>query len=456
MTPVIRNITDNRTVEPHPIRLVVEDDLQRSRLTVFFRLILAIPHLIWFVLWSIVVFFAAILAWVIVLATAHLPQALHRFFSAYVRYSTHLYSYLYLAANDYPGFVGEAGDYPVDVKVDPPARQSRWKTLVRFLIALPAIFLTTALTGAPGGGGGGGSWQGSGSDGGQDAGWSSFSGQGGVLVFAAFFGWFVCVALGRMPLGFRDLAVFGLRYSAQTTAFLLFLTDRYPNADTREPAATQPTPKKPVRLRVEDDLRRSRLTVFFRLLLALPHLVWLALWGIAVFFALIVGWFATLFTGRLPEALHRFIGAYLRYDTHVLAFLFLIANPFPGFTGTPGSYPVDLEIDPRRQQNRWKTLFRIFLAIPAFALALGLGFVLWLVAVFGWFVGVLLARMPEGLRNLGAYCLRYTQQAYGYVYLLTDSYPFAGPAEYVEPEREEEPEALPAWPGPLRPPSLSS
>ena len=31
----------------HPVRLVVSDDLQRNRLTVFFRLILAIPHFIW-------------------------------------------------------------------------------------------------------------------------------------------------------------------------------------------------------------------------------------------------------------------------------------------------------------------------------------------------------------------------------------------------------------------------
>ncbi len=36
----------------HPIRLVVTDDLQRNRLTSFFRLILAIPHLIWLALWA--------------------------------------------------------------------------------------------------------------------------------------------------------------------------------------------------------------------------------------------------------------------------------------------------------------------------------------------------------------------------------------------------------------------
>jgi ABC-type multidrug transport system fused ATPase/permease subunit len=439
-------------MESHPIRLVVEDDLRRSRLTVFFRLILAIPHFIWFILWSIAVAVAAIISWFVVLVLARLPQGLHTFFSAYVRYSTHLFAYLYLAANDYPGFTGEAGDYPVDVKIDKPARQSRWRTLFRAILAIPAVLLTGALTGAPGGGGGGGGWESSSSNGGQDPSWWSFSGQGGVIAFAAFFGWFVCVALARMPLGFRDLAVYGLRFSAQTTGYLLFLTDRYPNADPREPAATQPTPEKPIRLLVTDDLSRSRLTVFFRLLLAIPHLVWLTLWGIAVFFALIVGWFAALFTGQLPEALHRFVGAYLRYEIHVLAFLYLIANPFPGFTGTPGSYPVDLEIAPRARQNRWKTLFRFFLAIPAYVVAFGLGWALFLVAVFGWFTGLILGRMPESLRNLGAYCLRFSAQTYGYGYLLTDSYPYTGPTEYVEPEPEE-PEELPAWPGPLPLPS---
>ena len=39
----------------------------------------------------------------------------------------------------------------------------------------------------------------------------------------------------------------------------------------------------PIGLVVTDDLRRSRLTVFFRYLLALPHIVWLTLYGTAAF-----------------------------------------------------------------------------------------------------------------------------------------------------------------------------
>ena len=44
-------------------------------------------------------------------------------------------------------------------------------------------------------------------------------------------------------------------------------------------------------------------------------------------------------------------------------------------------------------------------------------------AFLGWFVGLALGRMPEGLRNLGAYALRYSAQTYGYVFLLTDKQP---------------------------------
>jgi Domain of unknown function (DUF4389) len=45
--------------------------------------------------------------------------------------------------------------------------------------------------------------------------------------------------------------------------------------------------------------------------------------------AAIANWFATLAAGVSPEALHRFLAAYVRYQNHVYAYLFLIADPFP-------------------------------------------------------------------------------------------------------------------------------
>ena len=65
---------------------------------------------------------------------------------------------------------------------------------------------------------------------------------------------------------------------------------------------------------------------------------------------------------------HDFLSAYVRYVTHLVAYLTLAANPYPDFTGRPG-YPIDVEIDPAAAQNRWVTGFRLFLALPAILLA---------------------------------------------------------------------------------------
>jgi hypothetical protein len=425
-------------MEPHPIRMVVEDDLERSRLTVFFRLLLAIPHVVWLLLWfSLALYVVAPIAWLLTLILGRAPKPLWNFYSSLVRYWTHVYAFVFLAGNPFPGFTGTAESYPIDLVIDPSERQSRWKTAFRFVLALPASWLSATLlffflpTSTY--------------DEATDT-YYVFLIPAGVALAAAFLAWFACMVRGRMPLGFRDLLAYVLRFAAQTLGYFFFVTDRYPDADTIHPRATQPTPERPVRLRVEDDLRRSRLTVFFRLLLFLPHYVWLYLWSIVAFLAAIVNWLVTLITGRSPEVLHRFLAAFVRYQAHVYSYLFLIANPFPGFTGTPDTYPVDVEIDPRQRQNRWITAFRSVLALPAFVLSTALTFVVGLVALYLWIVGLLLGRAPEGLRNLGAFVIRYWAQTYAYFYLLTDRYPFSGPLEYVEPEPEPEPEAVPAWP----------
>ena len=178
----------------------------------------------------------------------------------------------------------------------------------------------------------------------------------------------------------------------------------------------------PIRLVVNDDLRRNRLTVFFRALLVIPHLIWLALWGVVAALAVIANWFATLVNGQSPEGLHNFLATFLRYGTQVSAYLLLIADPFPGFGGQPG-YPVELEIDPPQPQNRWTVAFRLVLAIPAFIVSSILGYLNRALAVFSWFVALVIGRVPEGLRNFAAFALRYEQQTAGYALLLTGRHP---------------------------------
>jgi hypothetical protein len=401
----------------HPIRLVVTDDLARSRLTVFFRLLLALPHLLWAGLFGVGAAAAAFINWWAVLFTGRTPTGLHNFLAGYVRYATHVEGYLFLAANPFPSFY--LGDvvkpYPVDVEIDPPARQRRLTVLLRLFLALPAILISIALTGGIGG----------------YAGTGYYRAGAGVAGTAALLLWFAGLARARVPRGLRDLTAWGIGYGAQTAGYFFLLTDRYPTSD---PIAHVPPlpgedamPEQPALAIVRDDLRRSRLTVFFRLPLAVPHLVWSLLWTAAAVVAAIAGWFAALVIGRLPAVLGRFLSAYVRYGAHVTAFIYLVANPFPGFTGKPGSYPIDLELAPPGAQRRLTIAFRLLLAVPTLLIAGAANNVLTIVALLGWFASLVLGRLPEGLRNAGAWAVGYTGQAWTYVWLLSGRYPHSSP-----------------------------
>ena len=195
------------------------------------------------------------------------------------------------------------------------------------------------------------------------------------------------------------------------------------------PLAYEPPPPHPVRLVVYDDLKRSRLTVFFRLILLIPHYIWLWAWAFGIVpFLVFVNWFAVLFRGNSPEDLHVLLARMLRYATHVSSYTYLASNPYPTFFGRPGTHPNDLEVEGAERQRRAITFFRLILAIPAFVIAYVFSLVMFFVAFIGWFIALVIGRMPKGMRDLNAYCLQYIIQTYAYLMILTDRYPsFTGP-----------------------------
>ena len=178
----------------------------------------------------------------------------------------------------------------------------------------------------------------------------------------------------------------------------------------------------PVRLVVAEDLRRTRLTVALRLVLAIPHLSLLLVWTVATLPVAVLTWAATLIARRPPDALARFLGAYVRYFTRVGAYLTILADPYPPF-GTHGTYPVDVELDPPAEQGRWGVAFRLALAIPPLAITNALQGVLQVVGILGWFYALATGRMHAGLESVGVYCQRYQAQTLAYVMLLTSRYP---------------------------------
>lgn len=74
------------------------------------------------------------------------------------------------------------------------------------------------------------------------------------------------------------------------------------------------------------------------------------LWALGTFAAIlvIIGWFAALFTGRLPDFCASFLVVYLRWYFRVMAYLLLLADVYPPFALEGDGYPVRFAIQPAR------------------------------------------------------------------------------------------------------------
>jgi hypothetical protein len=176
-----------------------------------------------------------------------------------------------------------------------------------------------------------------------------------------------------------------------------------------------------------EPLRRRRLAVLFRAPLAVPHYLVLSVWALLVVPAAVVAWLALLIEGRLPSWLHRFLGAFLRYQGQVTAWLDLLSAQYPNPVHTL-EHPFRIEFAERPRQLRIVTVFRLPLALPALVLTSALNVVLALASVAAWFVALIVGRTTPGLQELGTFCLRYQLETLAYLMLLTAAYPRLAPA----------------------------
>ncbi len=171
--------------------------------------------------------------------------------------------------------------------------------------------------------------------------------------------------------------------------------------------------------------RRNRLTAFFRLILAIPVAIVLCLYAIVATIAVVIAWFAIVFTARYPQGLYEFNAGYLRFLARVTAYAALLSDPYPPFGGASHpEYPVRMEFaGPLERYSRLKTLFRIILAIPLLVLRYVMGLLLEVGAVGAWVVIVITGKMPRGLFDVMVLANSYTARSDAYLLLLTETYP---------------------------------
>jgi hypothetical protein len=184
--------------------------------------------------------------------------------------------------------------------------------------------------------------------------------------------------------------------------------------------------RAPILLAFPERAPQQRLTVLVRIILAIPHLIALAVLGLVAEIVVVIGWFGALFTGRLPRFAEDYLSGWLHWQVRVSAYCLLLTEAYPPFALGDADYPVRLAVPPPGPLNRLAVFFRIILAIPAAIVVSCLFHGAQTIMLFvTWLIVLVTGIMPASLYEAYAAVMRYYIRYIGYLALLTGEYPDA-------------------------------
>jgi len=210
-----------------------------------------------------------------------------------------------------PGLPPEPA-YPVRFGVDYPDRElNRLTTAFRIFTVIPIAIVLGSIVGysAQVNGGSGGAT-------------TVVVGGTGLLVIPPLL---MILFRQKYPRWWFDWNFELLHFINRVGIYLALMDDRYPSTDERQSVRLDfPYPD------VALDLNRWLPLV--KWLLAIPHYIVLCFLYIGAIFAVIVAWFAILFTGRYPRGLFELVEGVLRWHNRVVGYAFiLVTDEYPPF-----------------------------------------------------------------------------------------------------------------------------
>jgi hypothetical protein len=202
--------------------------------------------------------------------------------------------------------------YPVRLSISYPDRElNRLTTAFRVIVAIPIVILAGSIGGHQEAYGGAG-----------DQGWTIGAGAGGLLFLGPLL---MIVFRQKYPRWWFDWNRELLRFMNRIVAYLALMDDRYPSTDDQQSVALDfpyPDPGREL----------NRWLPLVKWLLAIPHYILLAFLWIATIVAVVIAWFAILFTGRYPRGLFDFVLGVFRWTNRVIAYAFLlVTDRYPPF-----------------------------------------------------------------------------------------------------------------------------
>lgn len=184
------------------------------------------------------------------------------------------------------------------------------------------------------------------------------------------------------------------------------------------------SPLTPLQVSFAGPAPQSRVTVAFRLLLAVPHLVILVTMAVGAGVVAFIGWFGALFTGQLPVFAADFLTGYLRWLARVQAYQYLLTDQYPPFTLDDQDYPVRLAVPAGQRLNRAAVFFRFYLLIPAWIVVSVLSYgALTLFQFVSWLIVLVNGQLPDTIYQALSSVLRYNYRFLAFALMLTSTYP---------------------------------
>ena len=185
----------------------------------------------------------------------------------------------------------------------------------------------------------------------------------------------------------------------------------------------------PAQLEFHGDLEVTRWRPLVQWLLAVPHLLVAQALNSLRQVLTLISLFTVLFTKEIPRPLFDAIAMTYRYEWRAMSYALFLHEDYPPFSFHAGAH--DDGIEPHttlsltypEQLNRWAPLYKWFLAIPHYVVALALAVAAVFAVLVGFFAVVFTGKFPLGPRDFIVNAWRYGLRVQAYVGLLTDQYP---------------------------------
>lgn len=182
-----------------------------------------------------------------------------------------------------------------------------------------------------------------------------------------------------------------------------------------------PAAPYPVQFDVEYAERQSRWKAAFRLILALPALLFAFLVLYAGYGVLFIMWIGILVRGRIPRWLFDFEVGVNRFNVRVQSYISLLTDVYPAWDGDhPARYEVAY---PERVSRRQVVLWKFIASLPQWIVVLVLQNASSAIVVVGWFVILITGQFPKGLHTFVVGVMRWRERVFAYSLSLTDEYP---------------------------------